>query len=190
MIIGKKHLALAALVIALGAAVYLNWQFAPSEELIETAVSDYALAEDAYSAEYASTQTRVTPTDADAVVETGKSSGSFESARSDRAAARKTAMETLDEIIGDPSMTDSQKTEAVNTKSRMAANTEKEASIEALIKAKDYSDCVVIISDAQVNVMLPSSEDGLTSADAAIIRDIVMGQIDISPSGIKLIEVK
>ena len=34
MKIGKRHIVLAGLVLALGTAVYLNWQFAPTEGIV------------------------------------------------------------------------------------------------------------------------------------------------------------
>ena len=39
---GKRQLVLAALVVALGAAVYLNWQFAGNEELLTVTTSGTA----------------------------------------------------------------------------------------------------------------------------------------------------
>jgi len=199
MIIGKRHLVLAALVLALGAAVYLNWQFAPTDEFVDlTSAQSSEVSEEKNlgDAQYVAT----TPKDASAsdaaaqgdmeAVETEKKSTYFDDTRAEREKARNEALDTLKDIIGDASLDDAQKSDAVSKSAEIAGRMEKEASIESLVKAKGYADCVVVISDSQVNVVIPAPEDGLTTADAAVIRDIVIGQIDISPSCIKIIEAK
>jgi len=193
MIIGKKHFILAALILALGAAVYLNWQFSPSETLIadmaEENYSDSVIDSTEYVA--AVNQASSTDTAASADVPVVKDTGNyFDEARAERSKARDESIATLQDIIDDTSIDESQKTQAINTLAEIAENIDKEASIETLIKAKGYYDCVVVISDTQVNVIIPSGENGITAADAAIIKDIVVGQINISPSSIKIIEAK
>lgn len=196
MMIGKKHLVLAGLLIALGAAVYLNWQFAPTDTVIDTAGEEQAYTEDGYvmvstqplSGSDAPADTELT--DGEEAVEAALIKSSFDKTREERNETREDALETLRDIIDDASLSDSQKAEAVSTAAKIAQNMETEAAIEMLIKAKGYKDCVVVISDSQVNVVLPASDGGLKSSDTAIIRDIVVGQMNISPSSIKIIESK
>lgn len=208
MMIGKKHLVLAGLLIALGAAVYLNWQFAPTDTVVDTAEGGgSAYSDKGYIT--VSTQTvsgadvpasvnaAVSAADASADTESdgavdaaAKARSAIEETRKERETTREEALETLQEIIEDASLGSEQKTEAVNTAADIARNMEKEASIELLIRAKGYDDCVAVISDSQVVVVVPAAEGGLKSSDTAIIRDIVVGQLDISPSGIKIIESK
>ncbi len=193
MIIGKRHLVLAGLLIALGAAVYLNWQFAPTDTIVDTADKEQSsYTEEGYVSVSTNTvsdstvQTAGTPEDS---VETA-TTDLFAKTREERSSVREEALETLDEILDDPSATSDQKQTAFNTAAQIAERMEKEASIELLVKAKGYRDCVVVISDSQVNVVIPVPEGGLKSSDTAIIRDIVVGQLDISPSSIKIIESK
>ena len=194
MMMGKKHLVLAGLLIALGAAVYLNWQFAPTDNIVDASKevgSGYS--EDGYIT--VSTQT-LSPTDApastvtDDAVDAALTRSVFDQTRKDRQETREEALETLQEIIEDAALGDDQKAEAVSSAAKIAKNMDSEASIELLIKAKGYKDCVVVISDSQVNVVLPAAEGGIKASDAAIVRDIVVGQLDISPSSIKIIESK
>ena len=49
MTFGKRQLVIASLVVALGAAVYLNWQFSEPQELVELGYGDRL---DAYLQEY------------------------------------------------------------------------------------------------------------------------------------------
>ena len=198
MIIGRKHFVLAALILALGAAVYLNWQFTPSDTLITDVISDNSenIISDQSEQEYVSAAAKTSATDASAnsyeeeAVEAGKKTNYFEEVRAERKKTRDDAVAMLQEIIDNAALDSSQKSEAADTAAAIAENMEKEAAIESLVKAKGYTDCVVVISDMQVNVIIPAGSSGITAADAAIIKDIVIGQIEISPSCIKIIESK
>ncbi len=194
MIIGKRHLVLAGLLIALGAAVYLNWQFAPTETILDTSAGEQSsFSEDGYitvSTQTVSDSTASADIADEQAVETAVTKNLFDQTREERASTRQEALDTLEEILEDASLDDSQKEQAVGTAAKIAENMDKEAAIELLIKAKGYENCVVVISDAQVNVVLPVGAEGLKSSDTAIIRDVVLGQIDISPAGIKIIEAK
>lgn len=190
MMIGKKYLVLAGLLIALGAAVYLNWQFSPSDIATDViAGEEVGYTEDGY---ITVSQNSVSQTDAEGQesVEAGKENDFFAEAKKDRETTRGEALSTLEDIITDPSLNESERSAAVNSAAKIAENMEKEAAIETLVKAKGYKDCVVVISDAQVNVIIPSGDDGLKASDAAIIKDIVVGQLNVSPSAIKIIEAK
>lgn len=192
----KKHFVLAALILALGAAVYLNWQFSPSENLIADTLSDEG---EGYveqgNTEYVAAVSQTSSSDAlmseaGGDVAAAANANYFEQARNDRKKARDESLATLQDIIDDASLDSTQKAQAVNTAAQIAENIEKESAIETLIKSKGYSDCVVVISDTQINVIIPTGNSGMTTADAAIIKDIVVGQIEISPSCIKIIEAK
>ena len=193
MIIGKKHFIIAAMLLALGAAVYLNWQFTPNDRLVTEAAADYVAFEDGRDAEYAaSDDVAVSAGDVieEEAVEAARRSSFFDKARADRKSTRDSSTDTLEDILNDPSMSESQKNEAVSAISKLALAADSEAAIETLVKAKGYSECVVVISDTQVNVIIPASASGMTSADAAVIRDIVMGQTDMPASAVKIVEAK
>lgn len=193
MTIGKRHWVLAGLILALGTAVYLNWQFAPAEEYVDNTPS-VALEETLGDAQFvgATPQQSVSQSDSQngCAVATSTPQELFAQMRTDRSATRADALATLQNILDDASVDSAQKTEAVNTAADIAKRMEAESAIESLIKAKGYKDCVVVISDTQVNVVVPPCEEGITAAAAAIIKDIVVGQVDISPSSIKIIEAK
>ena len=194
MIIGKRHLVLAALILALGAAVYLNWQFSPTDAIVPDASDETEVSADA-QVEYVAAVSPASATDASAgfgeeAVEAGRKTSFFDDARSDREKTRNEALATVQELIDDASLDSNQKTDAVNSAAKIAECMDKEASIETLIRSKGYSDCVVVMGDTQINVIIPAKENGITAADAAIIKDIVVGQVNISPSCIKIIEAK
>jgi len=194
MIIGKRHLVLAGLLIALGAAVYLNWQFAPTETIVDTAEGERSsYSDDGYisvSTHTVSDSAASADMSANEAVEAAAAVDLIEKTREERQSTRQEALDTLDDILSDASLDKEQKEKAVDTAATIAERMDKEAAIELLIKSKGYKDCVVVISDSQVNVVIPVPAEGLKSSDAAIIRDIVVGQMDISPSSIKIIEAK
>ena len=50
---------------------------------------------------------------------------------------------------------------------------ESEATIESLIKAMGYSDCIVYLDSESAKVVVQS--EGLVSAQAAAIKDVILG---------------
>ena len=195
----SKSWLLAALLIALGGAVYLNWQFSPVEEYTDDVSSEQSISDQSElgQVQYVAAE----PQDAQDAqgaqgvenadsVETAKPAAEFENMRAEREKTRNEALATLQEIIDDASLGSSEKTAAVNTVALICERMEQEVSIETLVCGKGFSDCVVVISETQVNVLVPAASGTLTSSDAALIKDIVIGQINISPSSIKIIEVK
>lgn len=190
MFVGKKYLILAALVLALGAAVYLNWQFAPSEDYISASSDNNENSQYVVDLMNTSSSDASAESDDELAVTADKKPSEFDKAKGERDATREEALNTLKSIIDDASINDAQKTQAVNSYSDIVECMEKEAAIELLIKAKGFENCVVVISDNQVNVVVPTSASGLSAAEVAMITDIVMGQIEIPSTGIKIIEVK
>ena len=64
-----------------------------------------------------------------------------------------------------------------------------EATIESLIIAKGYSDCVTYMSADGVSVAVAAPEGGLQSDDVAVIADIIMTQSDYTMDDIYVVEV-
>ncbi len=63
-----------------------------------------------------------------------------------------------------------------------------EANIESLIKAKGFAECVVMIGDDGVKVMVQSA--GLLPAKAAQIAEIVTSETGEELSRVRIVEVK
>ena len=70
----------------------------------------------------------------------------------------------------------------------MAGNAVVESRIENLVIAKGYEDCVTFVNDNGVNVIVSRTESGLTDADVAKIRDIVISEASVSADVIKIME--
>ena len=170
----KKWIVLSAMVLALGTALFLNWQL---------------------------TDSGVTPKENDASevkvigeaeLVNGTANGNFDeffsAARMQREASRASSLEILDAIAASADVDEEAKTSAAAEASAIAKRIELEANVESLIKAKGFAECVVVIGDDGVKVMVQSA--GLLPAEAAQIAEIVTGETGESLSKVRIIEVK
>ncbi len=200
MKMGKRQLVLAALVVALGAAVYLNFTLnggtqlpatqavASGRELGETLLvnaSGSAIVSSGGKAASAASGS------SSAAVKTNAEAGTltdeyFSQARLDRQKARDEATELLKEVLNASSENDAAKKEAVDKAAAIAETIQKETNIENLIKAKGYSDCIVSIEDDGCSVIVKTKAS--EQDDAIIINDIVSGQTGLSYDKIKIVE--
>lgn len=192
----KRNLILAGLIVVLGVAVYLNWQFAPEEDFIESGSSTssgmlgeamlVAAQGDVSSSDAASAQVSA-DVQQDAV--SAAASDYFATARSEREKAREESLETLKDIISSASQNDVDKSEAVGRSAMISQQIKDENAIETLVKAKGFSDCVAVISTSQVSVIVPNTKQ-LTQSEVSIITDIVMGQTNVAASCINIVQPK
>ena len=116
------------------------------------------------------------------------SSGYFADARINRQKARDAAVELLKSIVSDSAADDESKREAAAELGVIAAVIAKESDMESLVKAKGFSDAVVVVGESDVTVVVQS--DGLTGADVSKIKEIVMSEASVGAENIKIIEVK
>ena len=178
---GKRRLVMAALVMALGAAVYLNWEFSGDQKLLAT---DALTSEKEYgAAQLVNGEAEETGASAE---ESGESV--FTQAKLSRQKARDEATEMLKEVLDDSKSSEEAKKEAVAQSAVIAQNVLKENNIENLVKAKGYSDCVAVIQNDECSVIIGGKLEN--SSDAVVIQDIVVGQTDFSPEKIKIVEAK
>ena len=171
-VLSKSQLAVAVMVVALGAAIWLNSKYLPS--------STKYLGEASYvsnSSEEESVQTS-------AKVEQDY----FTTAKTNREKTRKDAIETVEETLKNEKLTETDKKGALEKIQQISDRMEKEANIESLLKAKGFEKTLAIISDEEINIVI--SSDGLTTANTLQIQDIVTAQTDIDLSKIKLIPIK
>lgn len=183
----KRNAVVAAIVLFVCMAVYLNWSY--NQEPAQTADTGKVLGEAALvGTQQGSGQ--VLTGDEVRIGEGATASGSdyFASARLNRQQARDSALSLLRQAAGEEGVDQSVKDEANQTIQSMASVTVSEAQIENLVIAKGYSDCVAFISDNSISVVVGAVEGGLTTADTAKITDIVTGETDFTAGQIKIIE--
>lgn len=172
-VFGKAQIALVLMVLALGAAVWLNMRFS----------SDKYLGEATY----------VGKDDTPAAVTTGakvktESADYFTTAAKEREKTYEKVEETVKETLKSGVLTDEDKKDAVALVKQLADRMAKCGNMETLLKAKGFEKAVVVIGDNNVNVVV--SSDGLTTAQTMQIQDIVTAETSIPLGNIKIVAVK
>lgn len=184
----KRNTVVAAVVLFVCMAVYLNWSYqqSPTEELgVGKILGEAALV---------AGQKQDDPVLAEDGISVGEATASqsdyFAAARLNRQQARDSALSLLRQAASEEGVDQKVKDQANQSMQTMASVTVSEAQIENLVTAKGYSDCVTFISDNSISVVVGAVEGGLTTADTAKITDIVTGETDFTASQIKIIEAK
>ena len=185
MIIGKRQIILAALVLGLGIAVYLNWQY--SQNVVDLPVTDLLETEADYGeAQYVDAvdpNAAQTAGDGDLLDEETY----FVEAKLSRQRARDEAVETLASILADANLETDQKADLALRAADLAASIETEGKIENLIKAKGFTDVMVYYDTERADVILKTS--GLLDNEAAQIKDIILKETEIQPENIAIVEI-
>ena len=187
MNVWKRNAVVAAVVLFVCAAVYLNWTYQGGEtadagKVLGEAALVNGQTEDPLVAGTESPAPAPSPTPAPS------GSGYFDSARLNRQQARDSALTILEDAMASENADEAMKQangEAIQT---LAAATVSEAQIENLVTAKGYADCVAFISDESVSVVVSAQEGGLTDADVARITEIVTDETGYEAAQIKIIE--
>ena len=174
----KKYVTIAAVLLCICAAVYLNWSY-NNDSAANGGLSDAELA-NAKSAE---------ETAADGAWDASVSDY-FAAARLTRQQSRDEALELLEAAAS--SETASQETidGAMNAISAMANYSMMETQIENLLLAKNFAECVAFISADGVTLAVPAPEEGLTAEDVAKITDTIVAETDFAATQLRIIEVK
>lgn len=182
--LGKKQLVLASLVLALGAAVYLNWQFAGTGKL-PVGDSSSGTSSQLGAAQLVNNAYVETVTDnLEGSTQTNAKTDSFAQARLDRQSSRDQALELLDSVLEDVNADSEAKKAAVEQASAMAQNILKESNVEGLVKAKGYEECVAYLAEDQCSVLVSGE---LKDTDMLIVQEVVMEQTGLSAEKITII---
>ena len=179
--VGKKQLVLASMVLALGAAVYLNWQFAgvnklPVEDSSST-VSELGAAQLVNNA--------YLETVSDNLKQPASSgAATLSEARLNRQNSRDEALDMLDDVLESVDADSEAKKEAVEQASAIAQNIMKETNVENLLQAKGYQETMACLSDEKCSVMVAGE---LKAEDTLIIQEVVMDQTGLTADKITII---
>lgn len=198
---GKRQLILASIVLALGAAVYLNWQFAGTGVQVEESSAETSSALGAaqlvnnnyvetVSDGVESTAGEVSEPDAEATQGEASEAAApaaekLSDARMTRQTARDEAVEMLEDILNDAEADSAVKEAAVSEASAIAQNILKETNIESLVAAKGFSECVAYINDNTCTIVV--NGDMEDAQNALIVRDIAAAETGFSADQIKII---
>lgn len=117
-------------------------------------------------------------------------SGYFAEARLTRQVSRDEALELLQTAAAAETASQETIDSAINAISAMATCSMKEAQIENLLLAKDFSECVVYISNDSITVAVPAPAEGLSEEAVARITDVICTETEYDASQLNIIEVK
>ncbi|MDE5556121.1 MAG: SpoIIIAH-like family protein [Ruminococcus sp.] len=181
LIIGKKQIIMTCLTLMLAIAVYINYTAAPKisdepDTKIVTAEND--------TVSYGETEF------VNAETESVNASGSdyFAQARLDKMNNRDTAVQTLQSIIGGGDITEEEMVMNALDAVEVSKLIESEGTIESLIKAQGFEDCVAYLDGSTAKVVVKT--EGLDKAQAASIKEIILDETEVSAENIRIFEVK
>ena len=193
----KRQLTILTLILALGVAVYLNWEYAKTDSSFvlptqtqaeEDALLANAQAEDAPVMEalpdknYGEAQL--------VSVSENSSDQYFETARLTRTKTRDEALDKLQQSLKATGLTEEEKAQLKDTLSSTISNISLESDIENLVKAKGFADCVVFIDGENVDLAVKTGPEGRSKNEVAQLRDIILGKVQTSAQNISIVEVK
>lgn len=175
----KRNITIVTVLVFVCAAVYLNWSYNNSWGKADAAMvkaEDAAMlkAEEAYAAKNGKGQA---------------ASDYFAEARLNRQVSRDEALELLETAAASDGASQETIDSAMSAISAMANYSMRETQLENLLIAKDFSDCVVYMTDDSITVAVPAPEEGLSAASVARITETVTAETDYTASQLNVIEI-
>lgn len=210
MVLKKKEIIAASLVVLIGVAGYLNWSYQDTirvqdgESYVETGkklgeaqyvnavdeVEETAEGEDNSDAEETNAENAENSSEdtAQTVETTSGSDNYFEQARLNKEASRSKSLEILNNTAENESFDAEIRQKAGDKILAVANNVQKESEIESIAQSKGYSEICVYVDDSEANVMV--RKDGFCDEDVVKLTAIVTEQLKISAQNVKIVEVK
>ena len=127
------------------------------------------------------------------LVSVSKDSGTefFEQARLSRSKARDEALDAIKKTLKNSELTDEEKKQITSELEQQVSSITTETTVENLIKAKGFADCVVSLTRDRADVTVMTENDALTAEEVTRIRDAVLNQCKgLSAQDITVVEVK
>lgn len=180
----KRNAVVAAVVLFVCVAVYLNWNYTQTGKTLGQATLVAGESQDPLVAVEQSGQQQ--PVEG----QEQTSSAYFANARLNRQQARDKALTMLQETLTDEGATEAVKEQTGAAIETMAGLTMTESRIENLILAKGYVDCVVYIGQDSASVVVQGTGGELTQTDTARIVDVVAQNTQFDARRIKIIPVE
>ena len=189
MSVWKRNAVVVAIVLFVGAAVYLNWSYGKEAAAADGSGDGKLLGQATLVNGKDGKQAGDGKTGADGQSSAaGEQTGYFASARLNRQQARDSALQLLQQAAADAGAQQDIIDEANASIQTMAALTMSEAQVENLVTAKGYGDCVCFINENSASVVVSSTENGLSENDVTKIMEIVKEETGLAADKIKVIE--
>lgn len=198
MHIKKNGAVISVIVLLLCVAVYLNWSYTRQSE--ETAAEG-----ESEAAELMADSDQKRFDESQWVIQLGEESGKaaaaepentrllekgayFDETRLERQTSRDQELSILKETLEQEAVTEDTRASTEAQIAAIAANSVMESRIESLVTAKGFLECVALINDSGVSVVVLPTVAGLQPSDVAKIKDIVIQETNVSADMIRVIE--
>lgn len=199
MVLKRKEVVAAALVVLIGVAGYLNWSYQDTvrvtdgEEYIATGkrLGEAQLVNSSETAEETNSAQNTEKTSKKDKKEQDKAAADddyFTQARKNRETSREKSLDILNQTAANENFDEATRQKAQEDILAMANAVAKEAEIENVIKAKGYPDAAVYIDGEKVEMVV--KKDGFTDSDAAKLSETATEKLGVSPANIKIVPVK
>lgn len=204
MIVKKKEIIAASLVVLIGVAGYLNWSYQDTirvqdgESYIETgkklgeaqlvnADSEVEETDDEKSEE-TNGETEENSEEVEQTSEVKGGADYFEQAKLNKENSRSKSLEILNRTAENESFDAEIRKKAGDKIIAVASNVQKETEIESIAQSKGYNEICVYVDDTEADVMV--RKDGFADEDVVRLTAIVTEQLKISAQNVKIVEVK
>lgn len=215
MVLKKKEIIAASLVVLIGVAGYLNWsyqdtirvqdgesyvetgkklgeaQYVSSDTVAEETSTDNAEQNNGEQAEETEDngEQATDSQESNVTVETASDSGNyFEQAKMNKETSRSKSLEILNQTAENESFDADIRKKAGDKILEEANNVQKESEIESIAQSKGYSEICVYVDGSEANIMV--RKDGFSDEDVVKLTSIATEQLKISAQNIKIVEVK
>jgi stage III sporulation protein AH len=185
----KRNLMILTVAMLVSAAAYLNWNYSQSVANVGKILGESVLVGGSVS------PASSLEGSADGTEEAGEEqevfnadTNYFDTARLNRQEARDNSLTLLREAAADEKADLDTINSANEQLQQIAANALTESTIESLVIAKGYEDCVAFVNGESVSVVISKTEEGLQSADIAKVTDIVLEETGLTADKIKIME--
>ena len=174
LLIKRRQLILATLVVALGAAVFVNWYYTGNNSTIqspeETTESEYV--QNLGEAKY--------------VNATGEETDYFSEVKLNRQKSRDEALDKLNKSLEKAKSGSEEANKITKSIDELTAQIKLESDVEALISAKLASECVAVINEKSAQIVVSK---GTLNEDAALqIMEVITTNTELSAEKIKISE--
>lgn len=174
LLIKRRQLILATLVVVLGAAVFVNWYYGNNDTKIKPAeeTTDAEYVQNLGEAKYVNAQ--------------GETADYFSEVKLNRQKSRDEALEKLNSSLEKATSGSDEAKKLTESIENLSAQIKTEGDVESLISAKLGSECVVVLGEKSAQIVVAK---GSMSDDSALqITEIITSNTDLSASAVKISE--
>lgn len=197
MILRRKEIVAAALVVLIGMAGYLNWHYQDNIKVRDGASyveagkklgeAQYVMNQNVEAEEEKKEDKEESTPEVTAEAQNPSGGDYFAEAKSEREISRSKSLEILNQTAANESFDTDIRKKAQEQILKVADDVQMESTIENIAKAKGYDKICVYISEGSVNITV--QKDEFSEADAAKIQEIATEQLKIMPNKVKIVEV-